>query len=387
MRVMVGSWAPGAGWDPGVPELAAGAGASGARTLVLVFAESDDITARAAIAELEAALPRATVVGCSSAGVILGEGVSTRPVVATVVHFDRVVPSLAWLTVAEVGSSRSAGEVLGRRLAAHLPTDRPGAVLVLADGLVVNGTALVDGLTDTLPEHVTISGGLAGDGDRFADTWTYADGEARRGAVAAVALSGEGLEVGYGSSGGWEGFGPYRTVTGSEGNVLHTLDDRPALALYREYLGDRAEQLPASALLFPLLIRSPEGDVELVRTVLGIDDANSTMTFAGDIPQGWTARLMRTTLDRLVDASAIAAEQAERSLAEPQLAIAVSCVGRRLVLGQRVDEEVEAAAEVLGHQAAVVGFYSYGELSPGVGSCELHNQTMTLTTLRETGAA
>jgi len=383
MRATVGGWTPSGGWDPAVAGFAADDPAGGDRTLVLFFAETDDVTAHAAVADLERALPGAAILGCSSAGAILGDELSACPVVAAVVQFADVEVSLAWLSVSDAGSSAAAGEGLGRALATNLAPDRSGAVLVLADGLVVNGTALVDGLSRSLPASVTISGGLAGDGDRFTDTWVFADGEFRRGVVAAVALSGRTLEVGYGSAGGWEGFGPYRTVTGSDGNVLHTLDDRPALGLYRDYLGDRADQLPASALLFPLLIRSPDGSVELVRTVLGIDDEHQTMTFAGDIPEGWTARLMRTTLDRLVDASALAAEQSQHSLAEPELAIAVSCVGRRLVLGQRTDEELEAAVEVLGRQAPLIGFYSYGELSPGGGSCELHNQTMTLTTLRE----
>lgn len=371
------TWSPGSGWA--VPPEAT----DHARTLVLFFAETDEDTARTAVSELERALPGATVVGCSSAGAIVGDGLSAHPVVAAVTTFVDTDIASAWLEVADAGSSGAAGEELGRRLSGSLPAGQPGVVFVLADGLVVNGTALVDGLSRMLPAHATISGGLAGDGDRFADTWTYADGEFRRGVVAGVALSGPGLQVGYGSAGGWEGFGPYRTVTGSTGNVLRSLDGRPALGLYREYLGERSRQLPASALLFPLQIRSPEGDVELVRTVLAIDDEQSTMTFAGDIPEGWTARLMRTTLDRLVDASSLAAEEAQQDLPAPELVIAVSCVGRRLVLGQRTDEEIEVAVDVLGDQAAVIGFYAYGELSPGAGGCELHNQTMTITTVRE----
>lgn len=383
MRTVISGWTPEAGWDPPIAIAPSGDGQGRARTLALFFAETDDGTARSAVLDLEHSVPGAIVIGCSSAGAILGDQLSERPVVAAVVQFSDVDVALSWLDVADAGSSGSAGEALGHRLAGHLPQDRPGAVLVLADGLVVNGTALVDGLSGSLPDQVTISGGLAGDGDRFADTWVYAEGQFRRGAVAAVALSGRSLEVAYGSAGGWEAFGPYRIVTESDGNVLRTLDGRPALGLYREYLGERADQLPASALLFPLLIRSPDGSVELVRTVLGIDDGQSTMTFAGDIPTGWTARLMRTSLDRLVDASALAAEAAQQGLAEPELAIAVSCVGRRLVLGQRTDEELEAAADVLGRQAPLIGFYAYGELSPGAGSCELHNQTMTLTVLSE----
>lgn len=385
MKSVSGSWSPQAGWAPAPPAFAEGAEAGGVRTLVLAFAEVSPETAAPAIDELQSALPEAVIVGCSTAGLILGDGVCTDGLVAVAIHFSDVVPRFAIADVAEGPTSFEVGRLLGARLAPGLPPGQAGTVLVLADGLAVNGTALVDGLSLDLPAGIGVSGGLAGDGDRFDRTWVYAGGSLLEGAVVAVALVGDGLTVGYGSAGGWDGFGPYRTVTGSSGNVLSTLDGRPALALYKEYLGDRADQLPASALLFPLLIRSPEGDVELVRTVLAVDEDTSSMTFAGDIPTGWTARLMRTTLDRLVDAATLAAEEAARDMPTPELTVAISCVGRRLVLGQRTDEEVEAAADQLSGSGPVIGFYSYGEISPSNGVSELHNQTMTLTTFSETG--
>lgn len=382
MKAISGSWSTDAGWSPPPAGFADGSSDGGIRTLVMFFAEVDSETAAAAVADLALSLPNAAIIGCSSAGVILGDGLCPGGITAVAMHFDSVTPRVATAEVAEFPSSREVGNVIGDALTAQLePT--PGTVFVLADGLVVNGTALVAGLSERLPAGVGISGGLAGDGDRFERTWVYSDGQVRVGAVAAVGLASHRLTAGYGSAGGWEGFGPFRLVTQSDHNVLHTLDGQPALTLYKEYLGDRAEQLPASALFFPLLIRSPDASVELVRTVLAVDEVNATLTFAGDIPEGWTARLMRTTLDRLVDAAGVAAEEASHRLPDPDVVIAVSCVGRRLVLGQRTDEEVEAAVEALGTRAAVIGFYAYGEISPTNGTSELHNQTMTLTTLTE----
>ena len=74
--------------------------------------------------------------------------------------------------------------------------------------------------------------------------------------MVAVGLYGEHVKLGHGSKGGWDTFGPERIVTKSDGNVLYELDDKPALALYKEYLGDRAAGLPGSALLFPLALRA-----------------------------------------------------------------------------------------------------------------------------------
>jgi hypothetical protein len=382
VRVVGGAWEPATGWSPDVTTLAADAASGGRRTLVLAFADRESADAVDALAALREALPLAVIVGCSTAGQILGEAVSPAPLVVAVAHFAQVQPVAAWASLTDADDALHLGRTLGERLQDGVEGQAPHTVFVLADGVHINGTALVDGLGEALP-GIGISGGLAGDGERFERTWVYADGAAREDAVAAVALCGGSLEVGFGSAGGWEGFGPYRLVSRSDGNVLHELDGRPALTLYKEYLGDRADHLPASALLFPLLIRSPEGDVELVRTILGVDEDRLTMTFAGDVPEGWSARLMRTTLDRLIDAAGVAAEGATGNPEPPDLVVAVSCVGRRLVLGQRTDEEVELAASVVGPNSMVVGFYSYGEISPATGVSEVHNQTMTITTFRE----
>jgi len=211
-----------------------------------------------------------------------------------------------------------------------------------------------------------------------------ADGQAGPDRVVAVGLYGSAVRFGHGSRGGWDRFGPERVVTRSVGNVVYELDGRPALELYKTYLGERAAGLPATALLFPLAIRTGAEEKQLVRTILAVDEATQSMTFAGDLPQGCSAQLMRANFDRLVAGAEEAAGLAADGEGPPVLCIAVSCVGRRLVLGERTEEELEAVASALPEGSAMVGFYSYGELSPwGVGSCDLHNQTMTLTTLSE----
>jgi hypothetical protein len=252
-----------------------------------------------------------------------------------------------------------------------------------------NGTALVQGLLAGVPAGVAVTGGLAGDGARFARTWVLHEGQARSGVACAVGLYGERLSVGHGCGGGWSDFGPERRVTRARGNVLHELDGRPALDLYREYLGDRAHGLPGTALLFPLAIRRPgERDAKpLVRTILGIDDAQRSMTFAGDIPEGSIARLMRASTDGLVDSAGAAGRDAAAGLAadRPALVLAVSCVGRRLVLGERTEEEVELVREAMPAACTQLGFYSYGEIAPGQAhaTADLHNQTMTVTVFQE----
>ncbi|MBP6986467.1 MAG: FIST C-terminal domain-containing protein, partial [Alphaproteobacteria bacterium] len=262
-------------------------------------------------------------------------------------------------------------------------------IMVLSDGLQVNGSQLVKGLNTINDDEIVITGGLAGDGDRFGETWTIFEGEIVRNHVVAIGFYGDAVQIGCSSQGGWDVFGPERVITRSENNVLYELDGRPALALYKEYLGSKADGLPSSGLLYPLAIRADAYDNKhLVRTILAIDEEKQALIFAGDVPTGHLAQLMRANFDRLIDSAGDASEAALQKMAvdenQPVLAVAISCVGRRLLLGERTEEEVESTLDSLPKGSKQLGFYSYGELSPFVaGTCDLHNQTMTLTTFCE----
>ncbi len=375
MEVRTLGWRPATGWSESLRSVIE---LDSATTLVLVFAASD--VGSEPFEELRATLPRSLITGCSTAGQIRGRQLSSHPLLATVIRFQRSRPRLAWVELTAAEDSYAAGRRLGSRLR-DAGTAGARRVLLFSVGLEVNGSDLVAGLTAELPAGSTVSGGLAGDEADFDRTWVYCGDQLRERGVVAVDLGAD-VDVSYGSEGGWEGFGPRRTITRSEGNVLMELDGRPALALYKEYLGMLVDDLPASALRFPLAIESPDGGTAYVRTVLGVDEGTKTMTFAGDVPAGWSARLMRTTTERLVDGAsgaAVASAQPDGSLA-----IAVSCVGRRLVLGEWTEDELEAVADGLQlTTGTIVGFYSYGEISPTDGLNGLHNQTMTLTVISE----
>lgn len=350
-------------------------------TLVLVFGAPRFADDRRALDDLRRAYPQSHIAGCSTAGEIHGTQVEDDSLSVAVMQLEKGRIRSARSPVDDAKHSFEAGAAIADSL---LGDDLRG-VFVLSDGLKVNGSELVRGLTSNLPRDVAITGGLAGDGPRFQRTWTLDDGVPASGSVTAIGLYGRDVHVGHGSKGGWDLFGPERRVTKSSGNVLYELDGRPALELYKEYLGERAAGLPATALLFPLALRRTREDGEtVVRTVLAVDEAAQSMTFAGDVPQGATAQLMRANFDRLVDGAHDAAQMVDTAGVGDVLAVAISCVGRRLVLGERTEEEVEATLDVLPANARQIGFYSYGEISPlSNGSCDLHNQTMTLTTVRE----
>jgi hypothetical protein len=351
--------------------------------MVLAFASPEFGDRPELFAELRAAYPQSVVVGCSTAGEIDHTRIRDGSISVAVVRFAATRVRQAAKRLGDAHESFEAGV----RLANELSAPDLRAAIVFSEGLHVNGSGLVRGLNARLDERVVVTGGLAGDGDRFGKTFVIASGAIETNGVVAVGLYGDAVRVGHGSKGGWDTFGPERVVTKSDGNVLYELDDRPALALYKEYLGERAAGLPGSALLFPLALReSPDKPNSVVRTVLAVDESAQSMTFAGDIPTGYYAKLMRANFDRLILGAEAAAGGASslREHVGPTLSIAISCVGRRLVLGERTEEETEAALHALPEGTTQIGFYSYGEISPHAsGRCDLHNQTMTLTVLSE----
>lgn len=353
--------------------------------LVLVFGDVAFFRDAAKVSLLKAAFPKAVCAGCSTAGEISAEGVTDGRITVTVIHFDKIRFSAAMTTLADMADSHAAGERLGKALAGQ-PDLR--AVLVYGPGVDINGSAVVKGLSGALGVSVPITGGLAGDGGAFRETWTLGPDGAQSRGIVAIAFSGDALRFAHGSFGGWEPFGPMRKVTRSKDNVLFELDGEPALEVYKRYLGQYAKDLPASGLLFPFLMAGAERDpTGLIRTILAVDEQNGSVTLAGDIdPEGYL-KLMHSNTDQLVGGAEAAAEAAHKMAQDDGrgLVLLVSCVGRKLVMGERVDEEIEAVADVFGGKAAVTGFYSYGEISPFVagGDCRLHNQTMTVTYINE----
>lgn len=352
-------------------------------SLVLCFAGSALCQSAELYQEIRTKFPQGDIVIASTGGEILGEEVLDNSLAVTAIEFESSHVQTAITSISSPERSYQAAH----DLMLQLEHDGLRLVWLLSDGLLVNGSELIRGCRQVLPESVLLTGGLAGDGADFQNTFTGLNHPPQSGQLVAVGFYGEQLQVNCGSYGGWDRFGPERKITRSQGNVLYELDHQPALELYKRYLGEEASKLPSSALLFPLTIRTanPE-ETPIVRTILAVDESDNSMTFAGDLPQGYSAQLMRGNFDRLVEGAAHAASQAQLTTTDPALALLVSCIGRKLLMGQRTADEVEAVADALGASVALTGFYSYGEIAPDSQhkTCELHNQTMTITLIGET---
>jgi hypothetical protein len=363
--------------------------------LVLYFGSNEALRTGSWLSELATLYPNAHLVGCSTGGQIhsacggatpTGVGIDETGISAVAMRFAATKLRIATESVTAASQSRQYGEALGRKL---VDASLVG-VYVLSDGLQVNGSDLVSGLTSVVGGSVRVSGGLAGDGARFQETRVGADTAPRPMTIAAIGFYGAAVRFSYGCGGGWDTFGVSRRITRSSGNELFELDGKPALDLYERYLGEEAQGLPGTGLLYPLKVWHPEyPSHEVVRTVLAVNRETRSMTFAGDVPQGSKAQLMRGEFDRLTEGSAEAARQAadghSTQPGEGAVALLVSCIGRKLLMGQRIEDEIRAVAENLPSGVLQAGFYSYGEIAPLAKSdvCGLHNQTMTVTLISE----
>lgn len=346
--------------------------------LVLLFGAPELLARKTTFSEIKALYPLAYIFGCSTSGNICGGQILDNTLVATAVSFEYTSVAGAYLVGAE--SSYAAGTDLARAL----PHEDLAHVLVLSDGLNVNGNEFMRGLQSGLPAHVAVTGGLAGDGHGFEKTFVISNDITESHMAAALGLYGRRLKVACSTQGGWDAFGPERLVTRSRGNILYEMDGRSALELYKLYLGDLAKDLPAAGMNFPLNLRSREEDIPVIRTVLGLNP-DGGLVFGGDIPEGTYVRLMKANYDRLIQGAHSAAENCQSSTGKVELALLISCTARRYVLKQRTEEEVEAVQQVFDPDTVLTGFYSFGEICPHVMGrpSEYHNQSMTITTFTE----
>ena len=350
--------------------------------IVFLFGDTDAVKDEKRFYELAELFPNAKIVGCSSSGNILNSQVTKFSIVATAISFDK-----AFVEISSINFKNGDDiEQISQNLINNLPKENLKHIFLMSDGLLINGSQLARGI-NKINKFASVTGGMAGDGARFSETYVIANDIPSQGTIVAVGFYGDSLTVQSGCFAGWSEFGAVRTITKSVGNVLYEIDGEPALDLYKKYLGEYASQLPNSGLRYPLNIKEKEDSShEVIRTLLGVNEENKSITFAGDVPVGFKARLMKPDIDELIEGAGKAAEVINKINDKSALGLIVSCVGRKIVMNQLIDDELEIIQEILGKNVLLSGFYSYGEIAPfedNLLNCELHNQTMTLTTIYE----
>lgn len=379
MKIEQRRWTSDSGW-----EITTNRDGLSKADLVLAFGCKEKLVDTNKFQEIKDLYPEAEVAICSTAGEVLSDSISDGTISLVALEFNNVKVKTNCVQIPNFEDSYAAGKAL----MSGLEKEDLSYVLVISDGTMVNGSDLTRALRESVDENQTIvTGGLAGDGPNFQSTLVGLNEEPAGGNIIAIGLYGANLRIGHAAQGGWDAFGPERTITRSKDNILYEIDGKSALSLYKTYLGEFAEELPGSALLFPLGMKENENSETIVRTILGVDEENDSMIFAGNVPEGATVRMMKSNFERLMDGAKLAADGCLKSFGsfEPELALVVSCAGRKFVLNERAGEELKRVRETMGENTIISGFYAYGEISPVVESakCELHNQTMTITTLSE----
>jgi len=352
--------------------------------LLLVFSEKSLLLKPEVIPALQVVFPSAKIVSVSTAGEIYNNQSHENSAVCMALHFEHTQIETANDNIA---SFQQNSTLLGKSLASRLPAENLSYVLVLSDGHIVNGSDLIAGITEVLGPTIPVSGGMAGDGNKFSQTLSGFNENIGPGNVILIGFYGSRIYIGISVQRGFSFFGPERIVTRSEKNVLYEIDGENALELYKRYLGPFVNELPSSALLFPIAILS-EAEIEpLVRTILSIDETKGTMTFAGNIPEGSRIRLMRSNLNQLIEKAKTGGEEAVHHFSRPPaLALVMNCVGRKTILQSRKNEEIEELSKAFDKQTKVAGFYTYGEFSSWENPalvCDLHNQTVVVTVMDE----
>lgn len=367
------------GWYEPLPDF------DSAQTLVLVFSEVDHRLYNAAIASLLAKYPNSVITGCSAVASIFNQHVMENALVVGIIRFQSTRLAFARAELNSKDDSWQAGQTLAQSLQAP---DLKG-VLLLTDGLNTQGTDLIRGMASRIdPHEVKIVGGLASDPLKFVSTWVLIDGVPATHMAVGVGFYGDNLVFASNTKDGFKPFGPERVITRAVDRILYEIDHRPALQLYKEYIGaEHVQRLPLSALNFPLSIWHKEKQHYAIRVPVAVDEASSSLHFIADIPDGCNAQLMYGSMDNLLDGVEDAAQTLRRDLPAdtPILALAISCAVHKLVMGDDTSQELETVLDILPPGTRQVGFYTFGELAPTGqdGNCSHHNATMTLTVLYE----
>ena len=271
---------------------------------------------------------------------------------------------------------------LGRQIAewGQAAFQKPAFITAIS-GLKRDGEVVVHGLRSYFPGDVPLYGGLASDDALFTQTFVFTNSLfSNNGAVACV-FDHERIAVDGVATSGWVGVGAPMLVTESEGNLLLTINGKPALDTYTESLGLSAEEMPAIAVEYPLQLLTQDASPAL-RAVVGVDHQRRGIIFAGSIPQGAKVRFSISPGFETVKNSRSDFAQFHERFQNPDLTLIFSCMARLHALGPVIEEEIHAVQETW--QAPGVGFFCYGEFGKNPEGCfDFYNETCSVVLLSQ----
>ena len=320
------------------------------------------------------------LIGCSTAGEIVTKGPSKKTVAVMAISTQGIQFYLG-LGQNIKENALAAGSQLGENLLSQ--TEDGKLAIMLPDGLAGNGADIVRGLQNVLGEDFLIAGGAAGDDFLFKKTYEYYNDQILSGAVVGAMVSGD-VKFGIGVRHGWKPIGAPKKVTKSQGAILYELDNKPAVRIYEEYFGKKAEELKSEplarmAITYPLGLKIQNSDEYLIRDPITVG-SQGEITCAAEVPEGSEINLMMGSKSDAIQAARQAAEQCVEGIKEKggskvTTAIIFNCIARDKLLAQDAQKEIDVIRQVLGDSAEMIGFYTYGEQAPIGGQTAITQKT------------
>ncbi len=350
--------------------------------VVIAFANIEWANDPQLLKELKQHLPGIEIVGCSTAGEISNVGLFEKSMVLTAIRFESSSSKVQIMNEKVSADQRQSGRNLGQKL----KDKNLRGLFLFAPGVTVQGSALLHGVKEAVGPDALLLGGLAGDSGKFVKTAVFHNDQTYSDHIIGLGFYGENIDFSHSSKAGFRSFGGVRQITKANDHIVFEIDGQPALKVYKESLGKHADDLPSTGLMFPLaLLNNQQSETGLIRAVLGVNEADQSINLAGDVDSGTFFKLMRAENQSLIGGAQGAAEKVSKNATSDSIGILISCVARRMVMGDAVEDEIDAALAELKNCQNVAGFYAYGEFGPffSLVDCQLHNQTMTVNVISE----
>jgi len=283
----------------------------------------------------------------------------------------------------EIEGVKESASQIGKR-AAELFT-RP-AFLVISGGLTIDGDEILEGFESVCGKDTTIFGGLAADALKMQRTYVFTNDTFTDKGLLALVLNGEKISLNGVAVGGWRPVGMDRVITKSEGNVVYTIDDEPALSFVKRYAGlkdvdtDNGLNFMLASNFQLQLQRQDKHPV--MRTPMRANTNDGSIVFAGSLPQGSKVKLSLLPGFDVIEATQAEFVKYKNEQPEADALIVFSCAGRQITLGPYASEEINGIKNIW--NAPLAGFFCYGEIGRVVsGQHEFHNMTCSLAILKE----
>ena len=262
------------------------------------------------------------------------------------------------------------------------------AFIIASGWLHIDGEKIIEGIIEGFGKEVTVFGGMAGDDLAMDGPLVFTNNESAVNGLLALIIDEDHIEINGIATCGWKPIGTTKTVTKSEGNIVYTIDDKPALDMVMKYLGldidldSGNDVLTNIGAYYPLQLER-ENVTPVMRTAMWGNKEDRSLICAGTVPQGAQVRFsLPPDFDAIEQVIEECKEVKDERQPEADALMMFSCISRHLSFGILMTEEIEQVQQVW--DAPMVGFFSYGEFGKSkTGKHEFHNNTCCVVALKE----